>query len=87
MSKHTKGPWQVYQGQDYIQLTSENDGMKLAELRYPGPEDVANFHLMAAAPEMFEALKDWPSYNTTTSGAVERKVLAALAKARGEQDD
>jgi hypothetical protein len=61
-----------------------------------GPEDIANAHLIAAAPEMYEALiailPYVPISSASEGGAVSRslnvlaadKVRAALKKARGE---
>src|SRR5687767_9415560 len=57
-------------------------------------EDLANAHLIAAAPELYEALgaclaqmRIWVSINGDMVGAIQEKIDAgekALAKARGE---
>jgi hypothetical protein len=81
--KFTKGPWkynpktsQVYAASQICKIWQFGDG-----------EGKANAHLIAAAPELYEALE---LADAALSGAnmnmnvVERKVKAALAKARGE---
>lgn len=88
---HTPGPWRVTETHTrYIQ--AEGHLGPLAELRsrldYPGMDPRvaqtldANARLMAAAPELLEALKlipqssEWSSMESDTQAAV----LAALAK-------
>lgn len=105
MSKnaHTPGPWKW--DEDFYGLYSENgrepvlqwepyEGMRL-EFHKEGKRD-ANGHLLAAAPDLLEALQElfddykqltdsgdagnWGVENTDAG----KKAIAALAKARGE---
>jgi len=82
MSKHTPGPW-LAQGRyigvkghmSYIGECSDQNGNWTNE-----PMAVANAHLIAAAPELLEALKDMGARYGLTDLA-----RAAIAKAEGEQ--
>ena len=90
MSKHTKGPWKVGKPRECIR-----DGNLMYGII--GPETVtdyedwgfteANARLIAAAPDLLEALK---LADAMLSGAnmnakvVEKKVRAAIAKAEAE---
>jgi hypothetical protein len=102
-TKHTKGPW-VRRGADTYrwQIETVGDVRKatvIARITTPskgGPDaSDANAHLIAAAPDMLEALEAISpmlprSMTTATHGdpvwtdAI-RKVDAAIKKARGEQ--
>ncbi len=61
MSKHTPGPWEVFEGydDDNPQYTIEAHGSTIAHIREstrnPHPEDTAC--LIAAAPDLLEALQ------------------------------
>jgi hypothetical protein len=63
MGKYTAGPWQVVKLDDdvYIQKgngTKENSGQALlARIQRSGEQQKANASLIAAAPELLEALK------------------------------
>ena len=95
MSKHTQGPWQAVQLEEglfeirsryaerlpIVTLDKRRDGHE----GYRTVETPANAYLIAAAPELFEALKDIRENNL---GSVERKrgwdnALTAIAKAEG----
>lgn len=94
--KHTPGPWSVVHS---IEANSEGiriramKGWDLAEMRGPIliEEEFANATLIAAAPEMFDALK-WlikglDKYDKFTNSEVQRgyrDAFKAIAKARGE---
>ena len=57
----------------------------------PQPMETANAHLIAAAPELYEALEDclnWIDYMSLAGPATDTtkaRIETALAKARGEQ--
>lgn len=59
MPKHTPGPWKIDENEDLplavIEGTEEGTG--IAEIGPRTPELIANAHLIAAAPDMLEALK------------------------------
>lgn len=84
--KHTPGPWKVHPKQvDYLEIDSltwevSDDGKKwIAHTLIE-----ANAHLIAAAPEMYEALKERAaaiSINCTCDHC--SKIRAAIAKAEG----
>jgi len=94
-TKHTQGPWQVFQkwpGYHGIEIRSGD--ISIADLRVNGHNAVhgeANARLIAAAPEMLEALQaqemaDYDPEASERKGYFERaKQLrkAALAKAEG----
>ena len=101
MAKPTPGPWQagrpdmstivdgiaskwIYAGDQYVAIAS-------GRIQGVWDEVMANARLIAAAPDMYEALEELLGpYDLTESGARKRydaaieKARAALAKARGE---
>lgn len=82
MSKHTQGAWRYVDGYLDCEVWVDNK-MVLSYPRNPTDEDRANARLMAAAPELLEALKEaceqieseWPGEFTLGR--------AAIAKATG----
>lgn len=92
MSKHTPGPWEWQDGEEalvgpkHVVMLETNYGLTFA--KYPGGEiEKANARLIAAAPDLLEALE---LADCVLSGrnmdlrVVAHKVHDALAKARGE---
>jgi hypothetical protein len=79
-AKFTKGHWKRCYHANGCQYVSADTGLNgcysVASLH--GPDDVANAHLIAAAPEMYEFIK------TYMGGHPEAEEL--LAKARGEHE-
>ena len=93
--KHTKGPWVIHTyartdkpqgkgyGSNYHYTVASQDGDPIYSSK-----NQANINLIAAAPEMLEALeavlnrldKDWPSFH----GDVKETLKNAIKKARGE---
>jgi len=61
MKKHTNGPWLIttIDGDDCLMVGGGDSSDVVADIRTDRPEDEveANAHLMASAPEMYEALK------------------------------
>jgi hypothetical protein len=61
MKKHTNGPWLIttIDGDDCLMVGGGDGSDVVADIRTDRPEDEveANAHLMASAPEMYEALK------------------------------
>lgn len=62
MSKHTPGPWRV--GDSHLEITDADGHRAIAEVRdHDGWEEIseeeqeANLRLIAAAPDLLEALK------------------------------
>jgi len=98
MSGHTKGPWEV---QEYIDDSIEIIGdireinefsdeyTTIAELKPSG--DLANARLIAAAPDLLEALEGLLEEAHTASKPLHRysiysnKARTAIARAKGEQ--
>lgn len=97
MSGHTKGPWDagvsIWNGNEVFTAVSRKDTSIITAIcGFTGAEDeeesIANAHLIAAAPELLEALEQ-------TQSLLERLGLessdeyqanaAAIAKAKGEQ--
>jgi len=73
MSKHTPGPWQVVGSNVY--------GNNLRALL---PMNAADARLIAAAPDLLEALEDLLGWQTLAPDDVVAAARAATAKARGE---
>ncbi len=91
MSKHTPGPWKW--GVDFNGLCGPEKGMEVLRfqmyegmwLEY-GESQEANARLIAAAPDLLEALVELEAGSGSSPGANKRfsKARAAIAKARGE---
>lgn len=92
--KWTPGPWTVDDGDSEAFGVFSADGAGicyLSENPYRGlglrPEDSANANLIAAAPDMYEALETMLAIfapKLSLPGSMASKARAALAKARGE---
>lgn len=88
MSKHTPGPWSITNG---TILGSDGVGVTRPISRFDGAAD-ANAHLIAAAPDLYEACKklamlssgaeDDDAYAEVPWSVIE-DARAALAKAEG----
>lgn len=93
MSKATPGPWQFTEPFELspgdenvdVHVSGRNGGMIIA--RCCGPDMEANVRLIAAAPEMLEALKGASSViQMFASGTMlHQEIEAAIAKAEGKQ--
>lgn len=62
MKTHTPGPWKLIDhDEDYIAITDEEQGFGVCKLEESASESrevmKANAHLIAAAPELLEALE------------------------------
>lgn len=91
---HTPGPWMVMQTRLHIIVRSVHAGGRPAladmdKLFIDGSnlgEALADAHLMAAAPEMLAALKEYVEWGAMTGSdrdLFEDKFRAAIAKAEG----
>ena len=84
---HTPGPWtvemtQTEDGEPFGYVLADEGIVTMVTLR---PEQVeANAHLIAAAPELFYALKSFVEI-TEGSGAIKMAAIRAIAKAEGRQ--
>ena len=99
--KGTQGPWiyqdkrpscegfSIFSGSQFVAFVGDTDGLTAAEV---------NAHLIAAAPDLLEALEktllliecaDETGYvediGFISKDAITREVIAAIAKAKGEQ--
>lgn len=78
-ARFTKGPW----GEKNVLVRGLNF---LSHANYPTELGKANAHLIAAAPELYEALEDvLNSKEIVNDDPLVNKIIAALAKARGER--
>lgn len=97
-TKHTPGPWRVDTGQlvncgptsRYLYVSAHGKSLCNFLHDHPSDSDVANFNLIAAAPELLEALKDARRYVAdyacdNPNHPTLAKVDAAIAKAEGER--
>lgn len=89
MSKHTPGPWAIYvkTPSDVVIRKISKDGYELCAIARVS-SGYANTHLIAAAPELLEALQKIAgnTYDEWTNGAEAARIArAAIAKATGEQ--
>lgn len=90
MSKHTPGPWRIVPGG--VRVGSGLICSTFQAMRYPGQEErfkresaerEANAHLIAAAPDLLEALLRCRFDSLNMSAEDMRLVQAAIAKATG----
>lgn len=79
MSKHTPGPWRV----DTHCNVMHKDAMVAFPCISGGLNQEANARLIAAAPDLLEALEDIAAYYPNSWA--EDVARAAIAKATGEQ--
>ena len=96
---YTKGEWKAITSRKpdqayHPQWVIDSDVHWIAVLgtdKYPFPNDEANAHLIAAAPDMYEALKAFDQYlcaappdNMKLKGFAVELMDAAIAKAEGK---
>lgn len=83
-TKHTQGPWEI-SGNTLINVTGEPANIQVAIVNECRPSDAK---LIAAAPDMYEALKGAlpfiELYNGSASNLA-RSIQKALDKAKGKQ--
>lgn len=99
MTKHTPGPWHVVpygDGGSLVICSDEAGDWRIAFMATPSgykaerDEIKANAHLIASAPEMYEALERTVNHfgilpdDMTTPDSVIGQARSALRKARGE---
>lgn len=87
--KHTKGPWTAFIPKTDVTEASVKgaDGITFAEMGGFGQDretNEANARLIAAAPEMLEALIAIVNYCENRNLPYPASARAAIAKARGE---
>lgn len=85
---HTPGPWTTYttKTSHVVMAGHRMDGTTIANVRYKGQEDEANADLIAAAPDMRQALLDLVNWYDMDEGDLRplmnaaRVVLARVEK-------
>lgn len=91
MSKHTPGPWKADKNRHvYPAEFSNYDKDPICKV-YTDEETKSamfNAHLIASAPEMFEAIQNWLEKNEVpylcrSDESLEEKLRAAIKKAKG----
>jgi hypothetical protein len=93
MSQHTPAPWKALIEDDEIRVVEDDNlpGYSVIATIDDNREGEANAHLIAAAPEMYEALKaalaDEEAYERgeRVISAWKSIALAAIAKSEGRQ--
>ena len=90
MSKHTPGPWQIGKNFGSVVCDTPVPGIRGSDdTEYYGGHLIAesvteaNARLIAAAPELLEALQDMVSDHASLSAATLAFARAAIAKATG----
>ena len=94
MNKHTLGPWySQYDDNGFYKIGSEAAGLNIAFTFGESDTDEANACLIAAAPDLLEALYAMLSYTADLNAnqgfdeydhAAVKNARAAIAKAKGE---
>ena len=96
MSKHTPGPWRTYNmsknkilKQWHIQRDDCKHDIALVSLDVAADERESVANLIAAAPELLEALKQFVDYYESMQGHKDNSVIrngkAAINKAEGRE--
>ncbi len=99
MSAHTPGPWEfVVDGNWAIRSPAQSESLMCDEQYYPWcPANEADWHLIAAAPELLQCLQDLVELANAAMQEANRdgseydrvaelaNARAAIAKATGEQ--
>ena len=84
MSNHTPGPWEAKEDDYGYWGVYNNAGECLVEATEP--EDDANIHLLAAAPEMKDLLeKAGAALIAANYGGLAEKIIALLRRIEGEE--
>lgn len=97
-AKHTPGPWSIITSETCdLYAGIESDDFSIVVIGYPEEDDdggvrgktpeeaLANAHLIAAAPELLEALIELRNFYIEMTGLPPVAANAAIAKAKGEQ--
>lgn len=83
-TKHTHGPWQAHHDHGWLVVESNNGDMYIkVEKGSAAQKHMADALLIAAAPDLLQALQSMVDYYGTASANVEalESARAALAKA------
>lgn len=90
--KATPGPWRESQVASDVMEIVGADYSTVCDLYFMDEHEIANCHLIAAAPELYEALDSCLFGYGASEGQTDlddpnwrERARAALAKARGEQ--
>jgi hypothetical protein len=93
MTKHTPGPWQAKAGLSRwnVTTTGQPRTFNIAAINTDRPEQAANARLIAAAPELLEALEACAEYGAITwehdpesEPTCYQQARAVIAKATGD---
>lgn len=87
MTEHTPGPWKCDSSRVHTSIET-NEGLHIAMVSYGNvtmEKHLANARLIAAAPELLEALEYYID-NGDDHKAID-KARAAIAKAKGETEN
>lgn len=89
MSEHTKGPWTVHPIKSWV---TDPTGEAVCGMLWPTysrteEETLANARLIAAAPEMLEALKNIENDDERIPSSAWNLVRSAIAKATGKEQE
>lgn len=89
-SKHTPGPWKAVKCGVTNTIETNNGASLLAMMDHYTDEDEANAKLMAAAPEMLEALEELKATNSYWWQDVDENLLvkieSVIKKAKGDKN-
>jgi len=82
--KHTPGPWSIRQ--ESVWSVGTDHEMSALVYGCTDEEEEANAHLIAAAPDLLEALKELRDWYRENVGLPACKANAAIAKAEGRAE-
>jgi len=83
---YTKGEWRIHNLDDFNGYDIETkSGISIGSIIGKREQDLANAHLIAASPDLYEALKALVEYQSNYGGVAPNlaNAIKALAKAEG----
>lgn len=87
-AQYTLGPWKLHIGSDYICISNAKGEDIISDILWPvyDEREMANARLIAAAPELLEALEACEAYYAKNGGPRKQwdNAKAAIAKASGQ---
>ena len=84
MSNHTPGPWAYENYGGTVHVFLDNEGGTPSICKLVGNDKDANARLIAAAPDLLEALERVKATGVFLGAIPQEMVDAAIAKAKGE---
>ena len=90
MIKHTTGPWKFFTKAGHLYIHSKSENYVIAEIllfeHHPNRKEIADARLIAAAPEMLEALETIVHSYETSKGCMQSALSSPIQDAKDAID-